>query len=139
MKALLRDIAGVVIALAIFAIAWFAVALLMSIMFSIPIPRINDPDSDSFLNQLKIWVIAPGISSCIAIVAGSYISVNVSRLLYGFLIPVGMIALFGIVSFFVGVFGNSDITFIGGMSFFVFILQIGAIVGGAYIGKQSAA
>ncbi|MEK6707836.1 MAG: hypothetical protein AAB241_04245 [Pseudomonadota bacterium] len=138
MKALLRDIAGVVVALATFAIAWLAVAWLMSILFSIPIPRINDPDSDSFLNQLKIWVIAPGISSCVAIVAGSYISVNVSRLLYGFLIPVGMIALFGIVSF-AGVFGNTGITFIGGMSFFVFILQVAAIVGGAYIGKQSAA
>jgi hypothetical protein len=110
----------------------------MSILFSIPIYRINDPDSDSFLNHLKIWVIAPGVSSCIAIVAGSYISVNVSRLLYGFLIPVGMFALFGVVSF-AGVFGNSRITFIGGMSFFVFILQIAAIVGGAYIGKQSAA
>lgn len=136
MKAWLRDIVGVVVALATFAIAWLVVAWLMSILFGIPIPRINDPDSDSFLNQLKIWVLAPGISSCIAIIAGSHISVNVPRLLYGFLIPVGMIALFGIAGF-AGVFGNTGVTFIGGMNFFVFILQVAAIVGGAYMGKQS--
>lgn len=108
----------------------------MSILFSIPIPRINDPDSDSFLNLLKIWVLAPGISSYVAIIAGSYISTSVSRLLYGFLIPVGMIAFLGIVSFF-GAFGNTDFTFSGGMNFFIFVLQVAAIVIGAGLGKES--
>ncbi|SDY82661.1 hypothetical protein [Nitrosomonas sp. Nm33] len=136
MKALLKDFVGIVVALVTFAIAWIVVAWLMSILFSIPIPRINDPDSDSFLNILKIWVLAPGISSYIAIIAGSYISTNVSRLLYGFLIPVGVITVFGIVSF-AGVLGGIINTFSVRMSFFVFILQVVAIVVGAYSGKES--
>lgn len=136
MKGLLKDFVGVVIALATFAITWFVVAWLMSILFSIPIPRINDPDSDSFLNLLKIWVLAPGISSYVAIIAGSYISTSVSRLLFGFLALVGMIAFLGIASF-SGVFGNTAFTFSGAMNFLIFVFQVAAIVLGACLGKES--
>ena len=135
----MRTLVGVLLSFAIFAITWMLVAVALAMLFSIPIPRINDPGEDSFLNQLKIWVLSPGAGAYCAIYFSALIMrpINLRHLVAGFLGPVAALSAVG-VFFYAVAFKVSGFTLAGSLSFLLFVLQITAVLVGAFLGKEFA-
>jgi hypothetical protein len=135
----MRTLVGVLLSLVIFAITWILVAFALAMLFSISIPRINDPGEDGFLNQLKIWVLSPGAGAYCAIYFSALIvrPINLRYLVAGFLGPVAALSAFGFF-FYASVIRASGFTLAGSMSFLLFALQITAIFVGAFLAKEFA-